>query len=218
MNNKSLKVNDLKCVINEFFKEIEKDKDGRCLSFEYIYKAFDEYCKSPNDDLLDITSLHLYAYLSSWGMLRNSFLLYKSYTFNNKLLQNLKEYKNNNKEYDAIKIEEKIKNFYIGKTYHKDNENQTIKSITDTLVTKIIMGTFGIVPAYDKYFKVTAKNLGITQSFGAKSIQQLKKFISTNATEIQEIKKNIYVKRGIDYSEMKIVDMYFWQKGYDMNK
>ena len=45
---------------------------------------------------------------------------------------------------------------------------------TDTLLTKILLGTVGCVPAYDRYFKKTLADTGAApQAFSAKSIRTL---------------------------------------------
>ena len=50
------------------------------------------------------------------------------------------------------------------------------KGVTDTLVTKIMLGVFGNVPAFDSYFRL-GSNMG---TFNEHSLEQIKKFYDKN--------------------------------------
>ena len=98
---------------------------------------------------------------------------------------------------------------------------------SDTLVTKILLGTLGCVPAYDDLFKsqlkkettLISRNKKIPASFSEKSF---KKFIDEcDAREeiFKDFKKNVKICKS--YPDMKIIDMYFWGKYFiesDMHK
>jgi RimJ/RimL family protein N-acetyltransferase len=83
----------------------------------------------------------------------------------------------------------------------------------DTLVSKIILGTLGTVPAYDRFFKITAENLGICKTLNSTSLDQLQKFIDANKDDIDKIIED----NKLNYTQMKIVDIYFWQKAYNLS-
>ena len=52
---------------------------------------------------------------------------------------------------------------------------------SDILVTKIMLGTFGCVPAFDTYFK---KGFGVS-TFGRKALRKVGEFYNTNAEVIE---------------------------------
>ena len=74
---------------------------------------------------------------------------------------------------------------------------------TDTLITKILMGIFGCVPAYDNFLKIALKNYGIPQTFNEDSFNQLK-----------DLAKTIKIKPEFkQYPPMRLIDAYFWWLG-----
>ena len=80
-------------------------------------------------------------------------------------------------------------NSFLGQYYDKirrEVKEQELKNqLSFTLITKILMGTLGCVPAYDRYFIAGIKNQKIaTGNYDLKSIMQLidfyeKKFCTT---------------------------------------
>lgn len=222
--------------IDEIIAGYKKDKNGRHKSYEYRRKCFLDNRYYPEKN--DLITLNLYAYLASWGMLRNSFLLYKEYYFNNEVVKKLCSYssllnfdsfKQNEKDLEEIeKIKKDIVNCYKGKGYIKDGDQKKIKRVSDTLVTKIILGTLGCVPAYDTYFKS-----GLDNCFKKEEVKEkgLKKFNKNSMKEIIDFaieheEKIRYACEELDklsevkglYTPMKIVDMYFFEVGLEVEK
>jgi len=71
-------VSDLKVL--DFFRKIQLDENDRYKSWEHCYDFFTK--KRHKNILISEFSLHLFAYLASWGMFRGSlFLLQKDYLF-----------------------------------------------------------------------------------------------------------------------------------------
>ena len=63
--------------INKFIDSYHNDKNGRYRSYDHCRESFLKY---KNDETMyNYITLNLYAYLASWGMLRNSFLMQKDY-------------------------------------------------------------------------------------------------------------------------------------------
>jgi len=86
---------------------------------------------------------------------------------------------------------------------------------SDVLVSKIILGTLGCVPAYDRYFIDGLRIRRIKPlSFGKKNLQELKKFFDANSKEFQYVQDRINKESGVLYPDMKLLDMYFWQLGF----
>src|SRR5690606_26608959 len=96
-----------------------------------------------------------------------------------------------------------------------DNKQKSI-SPTDTLLSKIMLGTLGCVPAYDRYFVDGLKEMKMKHTrFNQSSLNELFNFIDVNKGEINHIQKLIKKETDRHYPAMKILDMYFWQIGYD---
>ena len=91
-----------------------------------------------------------------------------------------------------------------------DNERLDKDSISDTLVTKVLLGTLGCTPAYDRYFVATAKTLGIVTRFSEKSIRQLAAYYRQ---ELEPLNLRKEYAPGKIYPQMKFLDMAFWQMG-----
>lgn len=79
-----------------------------------------------------------------------------------------------------------------------------------------MLGTLGCIPAYDRYFIIGLKQEKIDRSFSQKSLMQLFDFIDTHRIDITAAQELILSQTKTHYPIMKIVDMYFWQIGYDI--
>lgn len=215
----------------KFYKDLKADKNGRYRSWEHCYSHFIKARKSKKVDY-DYLSLQLAFYLASWGMYRgSSFLLQKDYKVH---IPGVKELLKN--KYDALagidyiglkddsnqKLLQDI-NSFLEKYYDKIRKNvkgQELKNeLSSTLITKILMGTLGCVPAYDRYFIAGIKNQKVaTENYNIDSIMQLVDFYKDNSARLESVRKKMKVK-GMPYPQMKLLDMGFWQIGYkQMNK
>lgn len=205
--------------IEEAISEIKKYHNSinnnytRYKSWEHCYNAFKNYRKDKNK--LEYLCLHLAWYLASWGMLRNSGLMNYDYFVHKEFIEKI-----SNSRYDELYNQDKFPNIdliFEVVDIIKQSYPASI-SKTETLLTKIILGVFGCVPAYDRYFKDGLKKSKICYStFSKKSIYQLYKFYQDNLIEF-ELLNNEFKKDGITYTPMKLIDMCFWQYGYDASK
>ena len=89
------------------------------------------------------------------------------------------------------------------------SEKIKIKNVTDTLVSKILLGTLGCIPAYDQYLVKALRHDKIVGTLSKKSISKVVEFAMDNEIDISKLCK----KLGPLYPPMKIIDMYFWEKG-----
>lgn len=157
-------------------------------------------------------------------MLHNSFLLQKDYKIHYPIVKLLtaSKYQNlfnlsidNLCNIDIINQIMELSN-EISSIYQ--NEAHLNKEITDTLITKIILGTIGCVPAYDQYFK---KGLNITkfakQQYSSISLLELANLYQSHRKDFDLLQEQISLNR-IKYPPMKILDMCFWQLGIDQTK
>ena len=87
--------------------------------------------------------------------------------------------------------------------------------VSDTLITKVLMGTLGCVPAYDRYFIEGIKIMKVsTRNYNLASLIKLVEFYEENHVRLEEIRKNFKVY-GLPYPQMKLLDMAFWQIGLE---
>jgi len=93
-----------------------------------------------------------------------------------------------------------------------------VSKVTDALVTKVILGTCGCTPAYDRYFLrgLAANDLRFTK-FTGDSFAAVCRFYRDNATEFRQAGRRIAAD-GVRYPVMKLIDMYFWQVGFSAEK
>ena len=203
--------------IEKYYYSTENKEYGRYLSWEHCYKAFynEWYNQNKNYDYL---ALHLAFYLASWGMYRgSSFLLKKDYKIHIDAVKVLFKDKysiflgikckdlNENKITKLIELKKELEDCY--KKYNND------RTITDTLSSKILLGTLGCIPAYDRYFKIGASNFKINQTFNKESIEGICNFYSEYNNELEKIRKRLKIDNKISYPQMKLIDMGFWQIG-----
>jgi len=85
---------------------------------------------------------------------------------------------------------------------------------SDILITKIMLGTFGCVPAFDTYFK---KGFGVS-TFGPKALRKIGEFYTANAEVIDRNRVatlDFATGRATErrYSRAKVIDMVFFVAG-----
>ena len=79
------------------------------------------------------------------------------------------------------------------------------------------MGTMGCVPAYDRYFISGIRKYNVANGiFNLKSILQLIDFYNNYYKEFETVRSKMNVEE-IEYPQMKILDMCFWQVGFDID-
>lgn len=212
-------------TVLEFYKRLCQDKQHRYKSWEHCYVAFKE------EDDTELLSLHLGFYLASWGMYRGSSgLLQKDFTVHKKAIEILKSskytflnthvHKADRKHISLIlELKNELKQYYETVYFLKGNREFYITP-TDTLMTKIMLGTLGCIPAYDRYYIDGLREVGLKgYRVNQQSLKSLFDFIEEtyNKKIIQETQNKIS-KNGICYPKMKILDMFFWEVGFEANK
>lgn len=91
-------------------------------------------------------------------------------------------------------------------------------SPTDTLISKIMLGTHSCIPAYDQFFingLQTQNEYKKHASFNRESLVKLFAFAKRYEGEIANCQHYVKQKINAHYPVMKIVDMFFWQTGCD---
>lgn len=174
-------------------------------------------------------ALELAFYLASWGMYRGSggilqrnHLVHQGavnvfYSGGHEFLKCSTDNEVSRDKIDAIlNLKSAIAQEYGKIQFRRGNNPLQPISTTDTLMSKVILGTFGCVPAYDEFFIRGLKELGlIRRKFNREGLIEIFSFYEQNQREIQDCALLILQKTGKNYPVMKIIDMYFWQIGYD---
>ncbi len=211
--------------VSKFVELYRNDNNGRYKSYDHCRRSFVDYRKDLSKR--DYLTLQLYAYLGSWGMFRNSFLQQKDYLFSRPVvdilckdeydcLYNYNPFEVDNRDNHKliIKLSKEISNYYIGKTYYDDKhrKQKRINNVTDTLISKIILGSIGCTVAYDRYVKSGLRNEGLSSTITYKSLKQLDDIAKANDDEIREILNGLNEL----YTPAKVLDMYFFEKGFEL--
>lgn len=210
-------------IIEKYLSGITVDKFHRYKSWDNCFHAFRVSKQT------EIQILELAFYLASWGMYRGSGgLLQKNHLIHkeavgivfSKANQKLKcnqsiEIKRENIK-AIIGVKDELAKHYSSISFTKGAEKPKPISPTDTLLSKIMLGTLGCVPAYDRYFIAGLKEMKMEHvGFNEASLNELFNYIDKNKKEIDQAQKLIKAKTKSHYPLMKILDMYFWQIGYD---
>ena len=218
--------------IRKFLEKILEDENSRYLSWDHCFKAFQRNANKTNNEILDFLALNLAFYLASWGMYRgSSFLLQKDYKIHIPTIKILQEKRYENLRAISAKnllldsnlklleeISERISSVYA---VAKPSFDDKINKVTDTLVTKILLGTYGCVPAYDRFYKKAVKKYNISSPvFNKESIKSIANYCCANYSQFEKLKKEISFQNRlkIEYPDMKLMDMCMWQIGRDLDE
>lgn len=188
-----------KGIVELYKDKISNDPHHRLKSWEHCYIAFGN-----QENSIDYLALHLAFYLASWGMYRGSTtLLKKDYKVHHIVVELIKPLC---LERESIKDLAEIQKL-MGQISQKYEEVGIMAS--KTLQTKVLLGTLGCFPVIDRFFVDgwKLKNNSIPTD------EDILDFAAINLSAIEDYQKTINL--GVVYPPMKIVDMYFWQLGYD---
>lgn len=230
------------CDINKNLEIFGKDRKSneRYASFDYCFNYFQGFnnkadIASPSN--IQNSCLQLGFYLASWGMYRGStFLLQKSVKVFEPLMTyvaskcddiwniDVDDYTEENIS-KLIKCGKEIKEKLGKHIIEKVDGTLVEKEATDTLVTKIMLGVFGNVPAYDDNFRRFLKNQSLCQTFNEESLEDIEKFYGKNEKIINNKSKEIGTldfisgeekKPKRSYTKAKIIDMVGFIAGQEL--
>jgi len=192
--------------------------NDRYTSFDYCYNYF-----ITTEDLeqdMEKSCLTLGFYLASWGMFRgSSFLLQKSLKHFQPAIIYINKLDNSFWEIDVDKYD----NYNIQRIIETYSELKDIfipASKTHlTLITKILLGVFGFIPAFDNNFCNSFRRISYYQcgfrKVNIKSLMEIKKFYDSNSDVIDNLSKTTFTtdfktgqKTKISYPKAKIIDMF----------
>ena len=210
-----------------FYDDARANENGRSRSWEHCYRVFRDARTDPSPDY-DYLSLHLAFYLASWGMYRGScFILQKDYKVHTPIVEEILK-----PEYDCLfglacadvrnnDVWAQLKKLY---DYIDDYFDQIRKEVagrevptpvSPILITKILMGTLGCVPAYDRFFEEGARYLGLEKkTYQKKSLLELAAIYEAHNDRLEEARRGMRTE-DLVYPQMKLLDMGFWQIGFE---
>jgi hypothetical protein len=193
-----------------------RDPTERNVSFDHCFNYFQSYREAgithelASSTNVQLSCLHLGFYLASWGMLRNSKLMQKNAKYLVSVVEVIATADASLWDIDAD---------CYSSTNIQRLEELAIKictalpgvSGTDTLKTKIMLGVFGSVPAFDRTFRRGCKEQRMVATFGERGLKKIAEFYQENEKIV-----DAYRVRTLDfsggytqrcYTRAKVIDM-----------
>ena len=216
-------------MIQEKIRAYHKNMAGehhRYRSWEHCYGYFRRVGPKGIAVDRDHAALQLGFYLASWGMYRgSSFLLQHAYTVHLGVVEAIaaprfddlwaKEFGSHDRDMKLAPIVLDAINT-VKEAYRPFTPGSNSRQPSDTLVTKVLLGTFGCLPACDRFFIDGFKSDGFSYSYlNGKFVERVFGFCQDNLDDLVDEQTRIERTGGIHYPLMKLVDMYFWQIGYE---
>lgn len=211
-----------------------RGKEQRYASFDFCYLYFYNHRGTQLKENMELSCLHLWSYLASWGMLRGSSeLLQKSPACLAPLIEHFSDTSEKLWEIDIDNYtKENIKLLcdeykWIYSTLlsilNNKSGREKKKKPSITLITKIMLGVYSNIPAFDTNFCVAFRSIMGDEcgfrSVAEKSMGMLAKFYADNITafngEIHVIGFN-GEPTDVKYNKVKLIDMYGFRKGIDL--
>jgi hypothetical protein len=197
----------------------------RYRSWEHCFRYFQKIPPRAIAADRDHAALQLGFYLASWGMYRgSSFLLQHTYKVHLAVIDQLVapqfsvlwEQEFGAKDDDSQLVPTILELIHAIREAYRPFASSTASEASDTLVTKIILGTLGTLPACDRYFIEGFKGAGLKYSYlNERFIKRVLQFCRENLHDLRGEQTRIERTCGISYPLMKLLDMYFWQIGYE---
>lgn len=220
-------IDELMSAAQTFYEDARANENGRSRSWEHCYRVFRDARTDPSPDC-DYLSLHLAFYLASWGMYRGScFIFHKDYKVHTPIVDEILK-----PEYDCLfgiaceglresEVQDRLEKLrdYIADYFdpiRKEVRGRAVSSsVSPVLITKILMGTLGCVPAYDRFFQDGVATYKVTtREYSPKSVRRLVDFYEEHNDRLEEARRGMRVGDLI-YPQMKLLDMGFWQVGFE---
>lgn len=214
--------------------------NARALSWEHCIAQFAPVFEDLNDgkikaddispEKIDSLSLHLGFFLASWGMMRGSTdLLQYDYKVHIPAVEIILCHHSlyDMKLDDLCEQKDTFDKLLTGiQDAYTEKQKRPFNNVTNTLASKIIMGTFGITPAYDDFVTKTLREYKIASgTFGVKSLKKLSECFSTDFEG--KVNTLLCELKGADtsadseskyYTRAKVIDMLLWNVGKEIAK
>lgn len=214
--------NEIKRMVNLFHDGVSEKH--RYASFDFCYYYFQNN-KNNLADNIEISCMYLWGYLASWGMLRGSGNLLQNSPASLKGLITLFA-KNKNStlwdidvdNYNELGVIDEIINMYKSIKDELKGINPSV-----TLITKIMLGVFGCIPAFDTFFTYAMReccdDCGY-RSVNEKSLKMIGGFYINYKNVFDNIHINVIGFDGkitdLVYKKAKLIDMFGFKKGREL--
>ena len=200
------------------------DSTDRYASFDYCFNYFQRHKLDGEAILgknLELSCNQLGFYLASWGMLRGStFLLQRSVRHFVPLVELIATAPSELWELDVHKYDSAGVTLLmewagrIREALHPEGWSSNEGIASDILVTKVLLGVFGCVPAFDTYFR---KGFGVS-TFSKGSLAKVGSFYMAHTDEVDGLRqRTIDFDTGREsellYTRAKVIDMAFFVAG-----
>jgi len=190
-----------------------KGENHNYRSWELCYRFF---CGKPRDR--NLACLHLAAYLASFGMYRGSgFIASKDYLVHEDAVEAVTRYFSSLQNLDLSGCIDRIDLVLsLGEELESSYKNKANGRVaTKTLVTKIMMGALGCTPAYDNFFIEGLRERSLPQAFSKNSYLSMLRFCDEESEKFTVAQRHLNRRpaRLVEYPIMRVVDIYFWQRG-----
>ena len=201
-----------------------REQHDREYAWEYCYKHFRKAKTEATRADRNCAALQLSSYLASWGMYRNSFLLQHAYTVQLGAVDCLLQSKFSalwDQEFGASANDTQLIPVILEACEELRAAYRPFGKATDTLVTKVLLGTIGCFPALDRYFNDGYKShsgSSVPNPLNSAFIEGVLRFCQENLSDFQAEQSRIEQEYGTRYPLMKLVDMYFHQIGFELAK
>ena len=220
-------IDELISAAQTFYDDARANENGRSRSWEHCYRVFRDARTAPSPDY-DYLSLHLAFYLASWGMYRGScFIFQKDYKVHTPIVEKVLK-----PEYDCLfglactdvrndDLRAQLMELSADIADYFDPIREEVKGrvveypVSPVLITKILLGTLGCVPAYDTFFEKGVRHLGLKErNYNEDSLLELADFYEEHNDRLEEARRGMQCD-GLIYPQMKLLDMGFWQIGFE---
>jgi hypothetical protein len=197
----------------------DRNPESRYASFDYCFNYFRGFHERgraatlTNAEHLEKASLHLGFYLASWGMLRGSSdLLQRSVRYFSRLIEEIAASPPELWDLDVAGYDPAGVDLLMES--RRRLRTAFLEPPSDTLITKLLLGVFGCVPAFDRYFRA---GLGVA-TFGRSSLQRMRAFYDVHAEAVEAGRvATIDFATGDPtsrrYTAAKVIDMVFFMEG-----
>jgi hypothetical protein len=214
-------------TILRFHEQLSGDQYHRYRSWGHCYRHFRRRDQLRAKHDLEESAIQLGFYLASWGMYRGSgFLLWKDFRIHLKVVQELMRPEhdlllgfnpasnsdNGQVVGQILSLSDCIREAYCSQITSVNGHRCKIR-VTDTLVTKILLGTLACLPAYDEYVIKGMRAEGLScATLKERNLNTLFEWYTEREDEFHSVQRRI-LENKLSYPSMKLVDMYFWQLG-----
>ncbi len=192
--------------------------DARYTSFDYCFNYFQAFFEAgrqselASTENIQLSCLQLGFYLASWGMFRGSGDLYKRSAHHYvPLIETIAAAPAELWVTDAHNYDASSTRMILGQATRLA---ASIGGMSPILVTKVMLGVFGCVPAFDTNFKA---GFGVT-TFGPKSLRKIGEYYQSNAAIVERYRvPTLDFTTGGEtsrrYTRSKVIDMAFFVEG-----